>query len=225
MLKLIFNNNYFGVVDKPAGWLSVVARQPLEQNRAQPRRCVALELEQQLKQKILPVHRLDFEVSGIIMFALNAEAHQVANRWFEQRQAKKTYQAFTAVNEQFKINQFYSWHSRLLKGKKRTFEAEHGKEAETQAQVRATPSVGKNHYFEWELNPLTGRSHQLRYELAKRNMPILGDRLYGGITLPHESEIALRAIKIDFSECEHYEQFGLPASITVEPRKLTSYIL
>ena len=51
--------------------------------------------EQQLGQRLWPVHRLDREVSGLVLFARTAEAHRLAGGAFEGRRVDKQYQALT----------------------------------------------------------------------------------------------------------------------------------
>ncbi len=91
MLKIIFQNQHFVAVDKPAGWLSVPSRWGTDEERP----CVGLLLQEQLRSKIYPVHRLDEPVSGLLLFALNAAAHRAANAWFADHHIQKTYEAMT----------------------------------------------------------------------------------------------------------------------------------
>jgi len=83
-LKIVFESDAWVVVDKPSGWLTVPGRQ-----HSDDRLCVGTVLSQQLNQRLWPVHRLDFEVSGLVLFAKNPEAHRRANFWFENRLVKK----------------------------------------------------------------------------------------------------------------------------------------
>ena len=66
VLKIVFENPRFLVVDKPSGWLSVPGRQ----GEADPRPCLSRELR--ARGQVFPVHRLDEEVSGLILFARDA---------------------------------------------------------------------------------------------------------------------------------------------------------
>lgn len=210
-MKSIFENEYFLVVDKRPGFLSVPSRQ-----KEDPRKCELFEWSQSLNQQLWPVHRLDEKVSGLLMFAKTKEAHQIANAWFEKRKIKKTYQALTfEVDSQFTEGQSFVWTSYLLRGKKRAYEKDFGKEAKTKAILSKKQIVwGTLQVSLWELHPLTGRSHQLRFELAKQGYPILGDVLYGSSQeLPISQSIALRSTELDFNQCEKFESLGLPQKI------------
>lgn len=207
-LPIIFQNKHFIAVDKPSGCLSV----PSRMGTADERPVLGLLLEAQLGQRLWPVHRLDFEVSGLILYALNAPAHRAANAWFEHHKVQKTYAALSPVPtspEEFCKETL--WKSILFKGKKRTFEAPHGKPAETLATLVKILSDEAQQTALWHLKPLTGRSHQLRFELAKRSCPIIGDKLYGSDRVFTSSDaIALRSFKLDFTQCAEASKFDLP---------------
>lgn len=210
-MKSIFENEYFLVVDKRPGFLSVPPRLKEDQ-----RDCELRSWSENRGIRLWPVHRLDEKVSGLLMFAKTKEAHQKANNWFEKRQIKKKYQALTSlVGSAFEEGETYLWTSCLLRGKKRAYERDFGKEAKTQATLLNQKSVwGTLEVSLWELSPLTGRSHQLRFELAKRGYSILGDELYGSSQeVPVSNAIALRATELAFLECEEFSSFGLPDSL------------
>ncbi len=209
MYKIVFENEHFIIVDKEALVLSVSTRLGKDEKRP----CLGFTLEQKLNQKIFPVHRLDFEVSGLIIFAKNEKSQVKANHWFQDKTVKKTYAALTsAESNSFEINHFYEWKSLLAKGKKRAYEASFGKKSKTHAKLVSEFTPG---HFLWHLNPITGRSHQLRFELFKHGHPIIGDTLYGSKE-DFEKGIALRAFKLDFTKCPDRETFNLPEFLTIE---------
>ena len=219
-LKPVFENEFFIVLDKEAGVLTTPARFSDD-----PRPCLGTELQKTLGQQIFPVHRLDYEVSGLVLYALTADSHRAANGWFENKQIQKTYRAETtgpnfdhwpknlarAEIENLVKGEKYIWQCRLLKGKKRSFESAQGKESITQATY-----LGLNYgYHEWDLNPVTGRSHQLRYELSRHGFPIVGDALYGSKESRGADRIALRSYLLDFSSAPDFQKWKLPKSINV----------
>lgn len=213
------------VVDKAHGVLSTPGRTGEEDGRP----CLGLELQNQLKTQIFPVHRLDFEVSGLVVYAKNSEAHRVANSWFEHKQVAKTYRALSTgptfehippnvSNPRILIHplreQKFEWQSCLLRGKRRTFESPHGKESVTLATYLEKNS---SNFHVWDLNPVTGRSHQLRYELSHRGFPIVGDKLYGSKIAVAPDSLALRAYRIDFSKAPSASSLGLPLELNLDP--------
>jgi len=190
-LNIFFQNDHFVAVDKPSLFLSVPSRMGKQDERP----VLGLQLQELLQKKVFPIHRLDYGVSGLVLFALSQEAHRVSNYWFQHRQIKKVYHALThkKSGEDPQMNQKIIWKSHLVRGKKRVYEKPFGQESLTEAQLIQK----KDTCYLWELSPLTGRPHQLRYELSKAGFPILGDELYGATTIWPEG-IALRAVSLEF---------------------------
>jgi tRNA pseudouridine32 synthase / 23S rRNA pseudouridine746 synthase len=204
MIPVIFENENFVVVDKPAGYLSVPGRFRDE------RPIVGFLLEKQLAKRIFPVHRLDFEVSGLLLFAKTPEAHSEANSWFEKKLVDKTYLALTTGARP--LEKKFEWKAQVLRGKKRTYESPVGKPSLTYAEILNE----EDRYLRWSLQPVTGRPHQLRFDLSRHGFPILGDVLYGSQEAFQPDAIALQAVRIDFPEVG--ESFGLPKTISLAPR-------
>jgi tRNA pseudouridine32 synthase/23S rRNA pseudouridine746 synthase len=210
--KIIFDNTHFVIVDKNALVLSV----PSREGESESRPVLGKILESDLGIPLYPVHRLDFEVQGLIIFAKNPISHKAANAWFEKKEVHKSYVAMTRPIEagvSFIAGENFEWKSKLLRGKKRTYESPHGKDSKTLAFLSRIDEKG---IFHWELNPVTGRSHQLRFELFKHGHPIIGDKLYSSNELFTEGGIALRAFKIDFSKTLNYKNFQLPEFIEIK---------
>lgn len=210
MLKVVFENESFVVVDKPGGTLSV----PSQWGKEDPRPVLSYLLQDQLNLRLWPVHRLDFEVSGLVIFAKNENSHRQANEWFESREIHKIYEAWGVGSAPgIKKGEFEEWSSMLHRGKKRSFETPHGKLAVTRAYWQKTLPAKNLELQQWALDPLTGRPHQLRVEMAKHNNPILGDELYGCHSKFLNECIALRAVKLDFRNCAGALKLGLPQEL------------
>ncbi len=94
----------------------------------------------------------------------------------------------------------------MAKGKKRAFIASHGKKSITDVEFFES-SAGVNKIWLW---PVTGRSHQLRFEMSNHGMPIDGDLLYGSTVKLDEGKISLTSVEIDFSNFPHREKLDIP---------------
>ena len=219
IVNVIFENNDFIACDKPAGVLSVPDRHKSD------RPCLGLELQKQKGIQIFPVHRLDLEVSGLILFAKNSRGHKASQDWFSKKLLQKKYKALT-LNQDFshwpenvkaareiielKPGSEFLWKMNILRGKRRSFESVHGDASET----KAIYSGQRGAYHEWDMYPITGRSHQLRLELSRHGFPILGDQLYGskvnldGLIWPFGG-VALRAVEVTFNK-QICEDFNFP---------------
>ncbi len=205
-INILWQNEHAVLIEKPALSLSVPGRM---QQDGRP--VVGWILQEQLQTNIFPVHRLDFEVSGVMIYALSKPAHAKLNQCFENREINKTYLAVTETAKQLPVGS-QVWTRKILRGKKRAFESEHGLFSETWAEILKSgdPEVL------WKLQPVTGRSHQLRLELYLQGFPIRGDTLYNSkVAWPHPG-IALRAVKIEFPESVANE-FGIPLCQDIAP--------
>ncbi len=199
--QIIHRNSQFVVVEKPPLWLSVPGR--FEDDRP----ILGTALQEILDARIWPIHRLDFEVSGVMIYALTADAHKRASALFEKQLIKKTYQAFSEPNVEPSPEKWL-WKRKLLRGKKRSYESEHGDLAVTEAEIVDAPAG------EWRLRPQTGKPHQLRVEMALQGHPIQGDSLYGSKIQWTTPGIALRAISLELPE-DFAKQAELPARLSV----------
>lgn len=218
--RIVFQNEFLVAVDKPADWLTVPSR--FEKN--DDRKILGRELERHLNRRIFPVHRLDFEVSGLVLFALDARAHQKANDWFSGKEITKVYQALSGArdfahwpenldraDEPVPEGEIVEWRCKIMRGKRRTYEHPKGDSSLTRASRREKDGV-----HQWQLFPVTGRSHQLRFELSRHGFPIKGDALYGSKEKFAEGGIALRAVRLDFSQIDKAARLGCPERIEVE---------
>lgn len=191
--RIVFQNQDLVAVIKKPGELTVPGRFQGQDDR----QVLGHRLQKELNKMIFPVHRLDCEVGGLVLFALNPQSHRVAQSWFEKKQISKSYSAISlerdfkhwpqaqaaAVDSRpmdLESGQSWLWTSQILRGKKRSFISPHGDRAETQVFYLNCFSGDDFRYHHWLLKPLTGRSHQLRLEMSRHGFPLVGDVLYGG---------------------------------------------
>jgi tRNA pseudouridine32 synthase / 23S rRNA pseudouridine746 synthase len=202
-LHILKQTENFVVIFKDARELSVPSR-----DRNDPRPVAGLLLTQHLGQQVYPIHRLDFGVSGVLLFALNSKAQALASKAFENRCVQKTYQGFSSSIGMGSLNNEQVWTSKIVRGKRRSFEADHGLEALTRAKALSNVKMGSFELVEWQLVPKTGRPHQLRFEMAKHQAPLVGDTLYGSHVQLKDAEIALRAVALEFSDADLVNELG-----------------
>lgn len=209
-MNIILQTAEILIVEKPSGWLTTPSR-----TIEDPRPVLGRILQSQLGVQIYPVHRLDFEVSGLTLWAKTQVAHTRAQQWFEQGVVGKLYEGLSRPGGGGAVLDWSEWRSKLVRGKRRSFAAPHGKEALTRARVVAQ----EQGYWRWQLMPVTGRPHQLRVEMAAHGCPLIGDTLYGGESA-RPDWIALRAVELSFSRIPSAQRLGLPEIVATSPLSL-----
>ena len=171
-LNIIFKDPYIIVVDKPSGLLTVPGKKKKLQDS----------LICRLKRKFigtLLVHRLDMDTSGLIIFARTLSAQKKLNEQFEKRSVEKTYIAKVWGKPLKKegIIKFPIIADFENKPKQKIC-YDNGKESTTKWHLKSVSHFNDDVFSNLIVNPITGRSHQIRIHLASINLPILGDSLY-----------------------------------------------
>jgi tRNA pseudouridine65 synthase len=182
MLEIIYQDEHFVAVNKPAGML--VHRSWLDKHETQ---FVMQTLRDQLGQHVFPLHRLDRPTSGVLMFALSSEVASQAMPMFAGQAMEKTYHAIVRgwIEEGGELD--YPLKVELDKiADKFASQEKEAQEAVTHYQplcrVEVPYSTGKfptTRYCLMALKPKTGRKHQLRRHMAHLRHPIVGDTTHG----------------------------------------------
>jgi tRNA pseudouridine32 synthase/23S rRNA pseudouridine746 synthase len=187
------------VLEKPAGLLSVPGRGPDKQD------CLSARVQQQYPDALI-VHRLDMATSGLMLMARGQQALTILNRAFASREIHKRYQALVWGRVQgdgdcwqtIDLPIAVDWPNRP-----RRVIAPDGKPSLTRWRMLGrplplghapAPAGGPNPAqpmppppglaSRLELEPVTGRSHQLRVHLRAIGHTIVGDPLYGDDDAP-----------------------------------------
>lgn len=174
-MEIVFHDEAIVVVGKPGGLLAVPGRGPDKQD------CAGARLRSLFPAMIdqPAVHRLDMYTSGLMVFAVTAEAHRVLSRQFENRLVDKRYMALlegvvTGESGEIRLPFRLDPDNRPLQ----IYDPLHGKLGITRWQKVAVEGQHTRIIF----IPLTGRTHQLRVHAAHAKglaAPIVGDSLYG----------------------------------------------
>lgn len=191
-LSVLYADAAVLVLDKPAGLLSVPGRGPDKQD------CLSRRVQAQFPDALV-VHRLDMATSGLMLLARGAHAQTLLSKAFAARQVHKRYQALVGGIvpacegrwQEIDLPIAVDWPNRP----RRTICAASGKPSLTRWRVLAHTHDGQTRL---ELEPVTGRSHQLRIHLQAIGHAILGDHLYGAPG-PSPHRLMLHATQIGFS--------------------------
>ena len=203
VLPLVYEDSDIVVVNKPAGMLSIPGKTCLHS--------VFTVLKEHYGGAFIPlmVHRLDQDTSGLLVVAKNKRAHESLQQQFSEHSIEKKYVALLENNREYKgkamgiislpllpdlLNRPYQivdhengkeavtryCFSRKEEGGERSVSRREERGRRRENSLLALPS--DRQYRRVLLEPLTGRTHQLRVHCAHAeglNCPILGDRLYG----------------------------------------------
>lgn len=190
--RVCFENEELLVVDKPAG----LPTHPTLDNYLENAKQI---LEQQLQRKIYVTHRLDVGTRGLLLLAKNPKAQVRLNKLFARGAVGKTYLALVEravptgthilfINPEGRVPRATStepregwWECRLI--------------------VESCEPLASN--FRLRLALLTGRTHQIRAQLAFLGSPILGDALYGSAVSWPEPGFALECHELRFRDLNH----------------------
>lgn len=193
--EIVFEDEHIIAASKPSGMPSV------------PGLDGRISLEEWLCEaccrKIYPVHRLDMDTSGIILFAKDLGSSSALQKQFEAHTISKTYKArLSGISEGQKLEAGDNGEIHLSlsadydERPRQKVDLQQGKEAITAYEVISSREDGS---IDIAFHPHTGRTHQLRVHSAHilgLGHPIIGDLLYGGLPA---SRLHLHAFEISFN--------------------------
>ncbi len=143
------------------------------------------------------VHRLDRPVSGVILFAKTSKALDRVNRMFKERLMKKTYWAVVRNRPVPESGNLVHW---LVKNPQKnvTTAYDHEVPGSLRAELNYKLIGEVGGYYLIEVDPITGRPHQIRVQFSTLNCPIVGDNKYGYPRGSLRRTISLHARRLRF---------------------------
>jgi tRNA pseudouridine32 synthase / 23S rRNA pseudouridine746 synthase len=168
--------------------------------------------KQHATEALVPIHRLDRETAGVVLFSLNPKTRGHYTTLFRNRQVRKVYEALapTLNDSSFPTTR----RSRIVRGEPFFRMKEVAGEANSETRISVISNLGNLTLY--RMLPLSGRKHQLRLHLAALGIPIINDKLYPAVTPPGDDDFSrplkLLAKSISFQDPlsgqEHYFESG-----------------
>lgn len=208
-LQIIKETPYWIAVNKPAG--IQVERNPFG---ASVESLVYAHME---REKRIPyvgiVHRLDRVTTGVVLVAKKKSVLRKLNGQFREKDVRKVYLAAiekTLPREQGTLNHWLEKSQEQKKALLREGPGGKAKECIINFRVVGTNDDGQQLV---QLEPITGRYHQIRAQLAAIGCPVVGDERYGGVTAYREQHIMLHAWKLEFFDERQEDRLLMEAPI------------
>lgn len=199
-IEIVHCDDALLVANKPAGLLSVPGRGADKQD------CLSARIQQEFPDALI-VHRLDMATSGLLVFARGTAMQRKLSRLFHDRKVEKRYVAVVAgwldASGEIELPLGADWPNRP----RQKVDHATGKHSLTRYRLLAYDAAADTSRV--ELEPVTGRTHQLRVHLATSGHPIIGDALYGGRAA---ERLLLHAGTLDFIHPSNGERLRLEST-------------
>jgi tRNA pseudouridine32 synthase / 23S rRNA pseudouridine746 synthase len=169
---ILFQDEHIVVVDKPH-FLPVapVGRYVQETVLVRLKRKLGID-------SLAPMHRIDRETAGLVLFTVQSDTRGKYQGLFEQRMVKKNYEAIAPWRDDLQLPLTYRSH--IVESdafmQMREIECQEGLEPNAETKIELLGINGE--FARYQLTPLTGKKHQLRVQMAALGMPILHDQIY-----------------------------------------------
>ena len=191
--QIIFQDDHLVVADKPHFMPVTPGGQYVQQS-------LLVQLKQQLNlPELSPIHRIDRETAGLVLFSVRAQDRDAYQALFRLRQVEKTYEAIAGVPESSPLRlEFPLTHKSMMVEDAQFFrmcelatdeiqegepfnsetwidcvERLDGRDSAMQTITPSTPALAR-----YVLKPITGQRHQLRVHMNALGLPLVGDQFY-----------------------------------------------
>lgn len=170
-IEILYSDAEIAVAVKPAGVLS--------QSDEKGRDSMLSLLADQIGGEIFPVHRLDRETAGVMVFARSSKAAAAMSTALQEKRFVKEYLTVLSAEPKDPVGVledllFYD------RSKGKVFPVKRSRRGVKDARLRYERIETKDSLSLVRVFPETGRTHQIRVQFASRKMPLYGDRKYGG---------------------------------------------
>jgi 23S rRNA pseudouridine1911/1915/1917 synthase len=211
-MRIIFEDNHLLVINKDAGVL-VQGDKTGDTPLSDLAKAYVKEKHQKPGEVFMGViHRIDRPVSGLVLMARTSKALERMNEQFKNREIEKKYLAVVRNRPPANAGNLVHW---LIKNPETNVTKAYEKEVPNSMRSELNYKlIGElDGFYLLEVNPITGRPHQIRVQLASMNCPIVGDNKYGYPRGNKDKSICLHAHQVKFMHPVKKEEMQLFAAL------------
>ena len=209
-IEVLYEDNHLIAVNKPAGLVVQDNEHGLPSLEEHVKEYIRVKYDKPGAVFLGCIHRLDTNVTGIVLFARTSKALVRMNEQFKDRTINKTYAALIRNKPQPMPGTLTHWLKKDPKqNKTKLYEEE--REGSKKAVLHYQFINTANHCFLVKVNPVTGRPHQIRVQLARTFTGIIGDVKYGQTKPTSDKSIYLHALGLSFNHPVTKEKLNLYA--------------
>jgi len=198
-LEVIHEDNHLLVVNKEAGLLVQGDRSGDPTLNDAAKSYLKEKYRKQGNVYLGLVHRLDRNVSGVMVLARTSKAAARLSAGFRDKKVKKTYQAVVSGKPEEDSGELRSWLAAKGDGRGVTRASNSTFDGARESLLLYSVLETRNGFSLLEILPVTGRRHQIRAQMALAGCPLMGDVKYGSKVRLPDHRIALHALKLEFN--------------------------
>lgn len=196
-LTILYETKGYAVINKPAG---IATEKNFDNDTVEARAQVQWRRPRSPKLPFVGiVHRLDRPVSGVLLLAKNKSTLRLLNAAFAEKRVRKIYHTLTTTPLPEAKGELHHYLARDRTGRKAVTSDRPLPNAKA-SLLRYRLLEEQDGYYRYEIQPVTGRFHQIRAQLAAAGAPIIGDTTYGSEVPYREHQICLHAQTLTFPE-------------------------
>jgi RluA family pseudouridine synthase len=190
---VVFQNDDFIVVNKPA----LLPVHPTLDNSIE--NLLSL-LQEQMAESVFSLHRLDLETTGLILFAKSESARTYFNALFENRRITKIYKAVVPAGD-LSLGHYRHWMEKNPRSPKKIRSVEKQGHVPVELNILGCAEFdSQSSCMVVDVELLTGKTHQIRSQLAHMGFPLVADSMYNGLPFEEKkfNHFLLHACELQF---------------------------
>lgn len=211
-LEILYEDNHLIAINKPSGILSQGDKTGDKVLADYVKEYIVKKYNKPGEAFLGVIHRLDRPVSGIVLLAKTSKALSRMNEQFKTREVQKTYWAIVEQKPAEPKATLIHW---LKKNEEKNKSQAFAKEVKgaLRCELEYEYKMSSNHYHLLEVNPHTGRHHQIRVQLSSIGCIIKGDLKYGAKRSNLDGSISLHARQLKFVHPVKKEEISITAPV------------